>query len=283
MIGRNGVLIDDRCAVWEDDSPRLLRRLGRHEFGFDLADYAVRNLGYIHLRPCGTSIVVSLREKTFSRQSLITALYQIAERRAQRIMLSIFSGEEISHRIFTRFGDFTAYADAIAEGEPTNIGRLFAFELDARVLQSRDYMPARPMINHWRACRGRMDEDFFEIFGGKFFQQRATLVRKASPSHFVFEHFGSGVKTMLPCEALRMVGRDISDAPDSEYAAWVAESFAEAAAGERPRIKAVRARINLAGGAAINGSYNRVLLPWRRGTDTMVLGMSILRERSLAS
>jgi len=284
MTGRAGLLIDDRGEVWADDCPVLMHRLGRKEPDFDLVGYAVRNLGFIHLLPNGANLRVSAREKLFSPEALITALYWIVDCRPQRIMLAVFTGETWTYKIFPNIGLFTAYAERMAAGEPTVPGRLFAFKQDAKVLRCRDFAPVRPVLAHWRAARGCMDEDFSKIFRGKFLQQRGVLVRRISPSAgFTIEHFGVGIRTMLPCEALRMVGREVGDAPDAEYSKWVADSFAEAAADERPRIETVRARINISGGAAIDASYHRVLLPWRRGTDTMVLGMSILRERSLVA
>ena len=283
MTGRIGVLIDDQGVVWADDAPELMRQLGRREAGFDLAAYAVRNLGWIHLRAHGVNLRASLREGMFNHEALIGALYQIVEWAPQRIMASVFLGEDWSYKIFSKIGEFTGYLEAMAVGEPTVPGRLFAFEHDVTVLRSPEYTAVRPMLSYWRRSRGEMGEGFSEIVCGKFFQQRATLVRKASPTRLVCEHVGIGIKALRPCEALRMLGRDMGDAPDSEYSQWVAESFAEAAAGERPRIASIRARINTSDGGALNGSYCRVLLPWRRGTDTMVLGMSILRDRSVVA
>lgn len=282
MTGRVGLLIDDKETVWADDSPELLRRLGHREASFDLAAYAVRNLGYIHLEPRGENLSVSLRQGAFSHETLIATLYQIVDQAPQRIMLRVFSGEDWSYEIFANLGPFTARAEAIVAGEPLTTKRWLAFRHDTRVLRSREYAAFRPMFAYWKACRARMGNDFEEIFRGSFFQQRGTLARKASRSlRFMYECFGTGIRTMLPCESLCMVGRDIDDAPDIEYARWVAESLAETVADGQPRIETIRARINLSDGGAIKTSYNRVLLPWRRGTDAMIMGLSILRERSV--
>jgi hypothetical protein len=284
MLARRGKLIDDQGVIWADDSFDLLHRLGRREADFNLAAYAIRNLGYIHLRPYGAGLCVAVRAKAFSQETLIATIYEIVDWAPERILLAVFADEQWHYQLCPSLGSFTAKAEALAAGEPITNKRWFSLELDPKTLRSRTYAAVHPMLRYWKATRGRMEDDFWNVFRGGFFQQRGTLVRRASPSSFICEHFGIGIKAMRPCEALRIVGRDIADAPDHEYASWVAESFAEAANGVRPRISTVRARINTSDGGAINGSYNRVLLPWRRGRgDTLVLGMSILRERSVVA
>jgi len=283
MGTRLGLLIDDRGQAWSDDAPELYRRLGCQAAGFDLAGYAVRNLGFVHLRPHSCGMRVDLRASCFTTESLITTLYAIADRQPPRILLASFTGEQWRYEICSDIGFFTKRAQALAAGEPVRSKRLFAFDLDAKALRSSRYRAVRPMLKHWRSARGRMDEGFDAIFNETFFQERATLVRSVGrESRFVFEHFGAGIKTMTPDELMQLKGRDICDVHDREYGAWVAESFAEAAFGQRPRVAAIRAAIKTSEGLTVLGTYSRVLLPWRRGADeTFVLGISVLRERSI--
>ncbi|HUK07725.1 MAG TPA: hypothetical protein VLX09_07660 [Stellaceae bacterium] len=282
MTGRTDVLIDDRGSVWPDDSPSLLDRLGCRASDFDVAGYAVRNLGFIHVRAHGAGVRVALRRKMFSYETLIAALYEIVDWAPRRILLAVLSDGAWSLQMCATLGMFTARAEALAAGEPLTTKRWFAIEHDPKILYSRDYSVIWPMLACWRASRGKMGDAFFQIFRGKFYQQRATLVRRASNSSpWIFEHFGTGIKTVRPCEALALVGSEMTQTPDPEYGSWVAESFAEAGAGRRPRVESVRAKIRTWDDATIDASYSRVLLPWRRGADDLVLGMSILRDRSL--
>jgi len=93
----SGILIDDRGESWSDNSPDLARRLGYREPDFDAVAYAVRNLGFIHVRRHEEGVRVSLRSGTFSLLTLAAALYVLIDRRPRRIVLSVFWGEEWSY------------------------------------------------------------------------------------------------------------------------------------------------------------------------------------------
>ena len=89
---------------------------------------------------------------------------------------------------------------------------------------------------------------------------------------------GYGIEVFRPCESLLMTGRDISEQHDGDYGAWVADAYGATLAASRPTFQSVRAQINVTAGQAVEGRYDRLLLPWRgaRG-ERYVMGVSVTR------
>ena len=108
-----------------------------------------------------------------------------------------------------------------------------------------------------------------------------TLVLRQLPSssRLVYEHFGTGIKVMRPCEAFAMIGCDAHDVPDQEYGSWVAGCSDEALSRRRLRLEAVRATVRTSG-PTLRVRYDRLLMPWRTERDRYVLSVSMRRELS---
>jgi hypothetical protein len=275
------VLIDEKgeaCPVHG-----MASRLGCRDPDFDLPAYAVRNLGCIHIRPQMGGTRVALRAGNFSLITLTGALLHLIERQPTRIMLALLGEDGWAYEIYTSVGSFAERAEAVAAGEP--IGQCTPWTAAGRDLESLaepGFATVQPLVRLWRANRGRLPGDFAAALSALGLARRSVVVRQpAGSSRLVFEHFGTGIKMMRPCECLMAVGRDIDDVPDRAYASWVAESYAETIASRRPRLDSVRASIRTSEAATIRVRYDRLLVPWRRGDDMYVFGISMRRELSI--
>jgi hypothetical protein len=279
----SGILIDDRGKAWPDNSEMLARRLGYREPDFDAPAYAVRNLGFIHVRQHEEGVRVSLRSGTFSLLSLTAALYLLLDRRPPRIVLAVFWGEDWSYEMFTSLGAFTERTEDLAAGEPVaGRPRWLAVEKKLDALRKPAFRTVRSVVDLWKANRGRLNEDLYQALQRADLLERAVLVRKLPrSSRLVYEHFGVGIKLVRPCETFVMVGRDAHDLPDKEYGGWVAETYSEALSGRRLRLDGIRATISTSQAATLRVRYDRLLMPWLRGgSDLFVLGLSMRRELS---
>jgi hypothetical protein len=279
----SGILIDDRGQPWADNSPALAQWLGYRDPDFDAPAYAVRNLGFIHVRQHDEGIRVSLRSGTFSLLTLTAALYALIDRRPRRIVLAVFWGEDWSYEMFTGLGSFAERAEDLAAGEPiAGRPRWLAAEKKLEALDLPAFEQVKPVVDLWKANRGRLSEELSQVLRATDLLQRAVLVRKLPrSSRLVYQHFGGGIKMMRPCETLVMIGRDAHDVPDKEYGAWVADSYAEAVSRRRLRLDGVRATVGTSQSAKLRVRYDRLLMPWRRrGSDLFVLGLSMRRQLS---
>src|SRR5215470_2308703 len=278
----SGILIDDCCEVWSDSSPELARHLGYREPDFDAPGYAVRNLGFINVRQHAEGVRVSLRSGTFSLLTLAAALYLLVDRRPRRIVLAVFWGEDWSYEMFTTLGSFAERAEDLAAGEPI-VGRprWLAVEKKLEALELPAFEKVKPVVELWKVNHGRLSRELIQILRETDLLQRAVLVRKLpQSSRLVYEHFGGGIKMMRPCETLAMIGREAHEVPDKEYGNWVADSYGEALSRRRLRLDGVRATVGTSQSATLRVRYDRLLMPWRRGSDLFVLGLSMRRELS---
>ncbi|HKX07407.1 MAG TPA: hypothetical protein VJN67_04405 [Stellaceae bacterium] len=278
----SGILIDDRGEPWSDNSPDLARRLGYRDPDFDAPAYAVRNLGFIHVRLHEEGVRVSLRSGRYSLLTLTAALYALIDRRPRRIVLAVFGGEDWSYEMFTNLGSFAERAEDLAGGEPiAGRPRWLAAEKKLDALDRPAFRQARLVVEFWKSNRGRLSDELYDVLRATDLLERAVLVRKLPRStRLVYQHFGGGIKMMRPCETFSMIGRDAHDVPDGEYGAWVADHYAEALQRRRLRLDGMRAVVGTSLSATLRVRYDRLLVPWRRGADQYVLGLSMRRELS---
>jgi hypothetical protein len=278
-----GILIDDRGEAWPDNSEMLARRLGYREPDFDAPAYAVRNLGFIHVRQHEEGVRVSLRSGTFSLLSLTATLYLLLDRQPPRIVLAVFWGEDWSYEMFTSLGPFAERTEDLAAGEPVaGRPRWLAVEKNLDALRLPAFDRVRPVVDLWKASRGRLSEDFYRTLSASDLMHRILLLRRLPrSSRLVYEHFGGGIKVMKPCEAFTMIGRDAHEVADKEYGGWVAECYGRAASRHRLRLEAVRATVRTSEAATLRVRYDRLLMPWRRtDADLFVLSVSMRRQLS---
>jgi len=277
----SGILIDERGEPWADDSPELARRLGYREPDFDAPAYTVRNLGYIHVKLLEEGVRVSLRARSFSLLTLTALLYLLIDRRPRRLVLAVFSGEDWSYEMFTNIGSFAERAEDLAAGNPVaGRPRWLAVQKNLDALNRPHFERVRPIVNLWRSSRGRLNAEIFDTLSAAGLMQRSLLLRRIpGTSRLVYEHFGSGIKVMRPCETFAMVGCDAHDVYDQEYGGWVADCYDRALTRRRLRLEAARATVRTPG-ATLRVRYDRLLMPWRAERDLYVLSISMRRELS---
>ena len=81
------MLVDAEGAVWSANPPFLWVRPRQPEA--NIVDYAVLNLGFIHIWPVdGSSIVVSLRPDLVCPKTMAAACYAMADLRPVRVFIS---------------------------------------------------------------------------------------------------------------------------------------------------------------------------------------------------
>ena len=274
-----GIVVDRRGKAWPADSAELARKLGCRQIGDDVASYAVRERACIYVVQRANGARVALSLGRFTQKGLLGALLALDSIPA-RILLSAFDGGQWSHRMFSNLARFAEYAETVAEDEP--LGRRepwLATPLQLEALSQPSLAKLEPLFQLWRASRGRMSEEVNPLLDRVGLRRRTTIARQLPRSErLVFEQVATGLTLMRPCEWLQRVGRDIGDLPDRAYGANGNKGYFEVAADRGPRLETVRAVCLTSAGTTMRSCYDRLLLPWRRGGDLLVLAASTLRD-----
>lgn len=286
MLG--AMLIDDNGDCWPLGSPRLREILMCPDPDFDVADYAVRNLGYVLLRRQGRMVRAEMRPPLVKPVTLIGVYYSLIDLNPDQILLSRLNADESRHELFDDISEFAATLERDIEDDGVQRHRP-TYALSSRSLRHLDrsrYARFAPIMQLWREVRGDMPSDLVPRLCRHGVQARAALVRNPNGTgRLVYEHVGSGYTFVgNACLPLTLIGEEIEMLPDREYGGWAARSYYECLADEAPRLETVSAVMRRSDGQRLWSYYDRVLLPWRgRGGTRFVLGLSEVRRRMLAA
>jgi hypothetical protein len=277
------VLIDEAGETWPANSAALARRLGHSDARLDLASFAVRERGFIHIRRFEDGARVALRPGAFSRVALAGALQFLNDMAPRRILMLLTSPEGSDIELFASVFAFVERAEYLTADPPIEIKvpRL-CIERSLRNLTTGAFASVRPIIDFWTEQRGYLGRGYQNLTIAYPAFRRTVLVRKAG-SRLVTEYIGSGFGHLKAAEVTHRIGRDFTEMPDRDYGSWVAEAYLEASEGNRLRVESVRAQVRTSSAATLQARYDRILIPWRWRNDTFVMGASIRRELLVAS
>jgi len=275
----DGILIDEKGRRCPDRSWELARRLGKIDRDLDPAAFAVRERGFIHIRPQETGARVALRVGGFNLETLAGALYELKERRFPRIILAMFTEGEWFYEMLGGAWEFADRAEHLLAGG-TAAPRLpwLAAERSLAALGLPDFAQVRPLVELWRRCCGRMPVDLERLLAGLGLLDRMILVRPRR-SGFVFAHLGGSIECVRPGHNVLLLDRAVHDQHDRDYGAWVERAYAENLSLGRPHLQSIRATVRLSETTAAQGRYDRLTLPWDgSANDRFLMGISLTRE-----
>lgn len=285
---QGAVVIDDNGEAWALGAPRLRGLLNSPATDRDIADYAVRHLGFVLLRTRGRIARAELCPALVKPVTLVGVYYTLLDWRPQRILLSRFRSDGTDLEILDDLSEFAATVER--DVEDAGLQRLRpAFTLARRSwrqLGRPRYARFGPAVALWGATRGRLPGDMVAFLHRYGLQGRASLVRNpANSGRLVYEYSGSLYSYLSrPCQSLTLIGQDIEKLPDPDYGSQAAESYYACLADLAPRVETVNAVMRRDDGRRVWSYYDRILLPWQSADGTrFVLGLSELRRRLLAA
>ena len=275
-----GMLIDPRGRVWPDDSWDLARRIGYKDVRDEVATFAVRERGFVHLRPRTDGMHVALREGRFNLTAFAGLMLELGRTKPPRILLRVLAEDGPNFQLFTDLHDLSTHLEALSQDKPVQarIPRL-SERRNPRVLTMPTFAPARLIVELWERTRGELTDEVHGALRTRGLLPRTILVRQvAETSRLVTEHFGTGIMIMEPEEARLAVGRDLQDQPDRAYGEWMAEAYAETLWHCRLRVDSCRALVRTSAATTLRTRYDRVLMPWHSGSDLFLMCLSLRRE-----
>jgi hypothetical protein len=272
------LLIDDAGEAWTAAEFAAHLRAPGH----GLLDYAVRELGYVLIRPQRKGTEVAFSAQRLGLRTLAGALLTLARLGSARILAAAFAGDAWSYRLCRGVAAFGAHAEALAAGQSHGEDAPWlAVERGLEDLAQPEFTPLWPLLEVWRANRGRLSDEVGAVLRRSGLYGRSVLVRQTAPSRLIVEHSGAAIGVQRPCEHLQWVGGPVENLPDRAYGAWAAESYTVALAGRRARFEHVRAAFRTSDARLCRAVYDRLLLPWQEADGDLRL-LIVSRRRTLS-
>lgn len=278
MIGLD-VLVDDDGKVWWTGSAALRRSLRIEERDFDLTGYLIRNMGFARFRIGRTAgrIVVQprfLTKATF--ESLVHVMIQheparfVIETVDTPMPIEIFPDLEDA---VSRLSDLSAVGGNVVRGdfssEPLSLCRL---------KQNSRLLPLAALLHQWRVKNGVLGNNLSAELADPTLLGRTLMLRVSERGdEGIAEHVGDGFSWLSPQWRFSMLGQGVSGQPDPSYGKNAATAYGDTDRSQKPRLELVDAVIKIPGSPLRHARYQRLLLPWRRGSTRFVSVASVVR------
>lgn len=276
---RISVLIDDQGTCWPAGSRELFARLGNSDPDFDMAGYAVRNLGFIEVEGDADSIQLRLRPSTIDPKALAALFYLLSDTTPRRVVLGYFInawGYEIcpgNEKVFVRIEELVQDA-----ARRRSDGAYLSTRKDpAGLVDSRDTLLSF-LFAKWRASFGVFHDSMMDDLATLGLLDRTLIVDYYGGSDIlIIKNWGKGLRFFGSDWTTKAPGHSMENQPDRDYAAWVARGYREAVQAKGPIFEQIDAVIRAQANSPTRREYERLILPWRTPHGDVVLtGTSML-------
>jgi hypothetical protein len=271
-------LFDDRGEVWDAMSHGLAHALSASIGGSELANYAIRNLGYVAVSEGNGSARIRLRPAAASPIALSALIYWLNDRPLDRILIS-FLERDWMHEMFgscreavARLLSLCTFDQNAGTGEFLRQTR----ELDELPAAS----PLRGLLDIWTDTFGLEDrERLWKITSQALNGRYALLEVPDRSSQIVFREVGPGFLSFNDRWRAQASGLRLEDQPDYSYGKWLTATYRDAARCGRPMLEDVDAIVRNPGGDRRRVRYRRLLLFARRQPQALsVLSASVIDD-----
>jgi hypothetical protein len=272
------VLIDDQGTFWDSSSPKLQAALETSLTGKDLAEYCVKNLGYVAAKPGDSSHQVWLRPSHVAPTALAAALYWLGDQKSARLGVSYYVDKQWAHEIHG--SNDMALKGIIARVNSAQAQRQDAVRTRRRAPQGLPAShPLRYSLEQWRASFGRSSGDQLEDAKRHAVNGRYILLHAPSSSpRIIIKEVGPGMPAGAKHWLSRAVGMRIEDQPDTVYGRLCADIYRHVKDRAQPILDDVDAFVEWPGLGRQRRRYQRLILPFQaKGGDVYVylLGTSL--------
>ena len=276
-----GILIDKRGRLWHAGDNRLRRSFGAQCSDDVLAQFLVRNLGFICYRASDDSCAIRLSLSRLQFKSYAALCSLIDERKPRRISVSWFDGRW--------------HSEICREGRGA-LDKILRLSTNVRSSSDIKYLnmarspqslcegnPLHQLLGVWREKSGHLDIDrhsavLMDRLCGKF----VLVHRDASTSKLVFSRIGAGLEMYHKGWARNLIGAPIDHQPDVRYAQSVANCWREAMLLNEPVLKDVDAIVNdPVIGRTYRANYTRLTLPIEATSGSTHLLSASVTDRTI--
>jgi len=269
------VVVDDRGELWHAGSVELRRRLGDERPNFNVAEYAVRNLGFIDLHIRAQSLQVTCRPEFVNPISMVGLRYLLIDLQPRRIMLKLFR-DGWQYEIVAGVDDVVDKIENLAKEAQRNF---FRRPLALSTIEGDKRLRFHKLLSAWRECEGSIAALPTSLLEKADALDRSITVKLGSSGRMSIVERGSGFGFYGLGWHSDAIGRPFEEQPDQNYAAWLRDDYLESIGTAAPRFDWVDATIAAAPDLRRRVVYERLILPWRTGSgDRLASGFSIIRS-----
>lgn len=267
-------LIDDAGKWWQSPSADLQARLGYQDPDFDLAGYAVRNLGHVELKIEAARRAIAFRPYCVNNRAIQEVIGHLASAGEGPIILRYFVDKwqeetlDGPREAVERLG-LLANLDRQRGGMPAFVST----QRNLADLARPEFQAFEPLFRKWRVQLHRFGDQTVDFLVRYNLLSRTVIAsRNTATREPVFKFIGDGFSFYESDWGLKAIGEPIANQPDRDYGRWTAKIYENAIDGDQPVLEDVDARIWGGPGLGTRHSrYRRLLLPWTTSSNEKVV------------
>jgi hypothetical protein len=259
------------------DSAEFLAAVGDTAADYDIAAFAIKNLGFIRFQILDDSIIeIELHPRNVELPTLLAVQQQLLTSHVKLFRIKFL---EISWR---------SEITSSAEGAVSRLSELCTpafspISSEKYVVEPKDYSALlrdegsqlRLMAQKWRMSFGHFSPSVISFAIEHRLLSRMMIAGiKPHRREPVFRFIGDGFNWLATDYQFNGIGEKIENLPDREYGAWVAEFYKSVANAGQPRYDHVTAAIQGTSGATAPYRYERLLLPWKTPSEEIFVTLS---------
>jgi hypothetical protein len=260
------------------NSEEFLALLGDHAPDYDAVSFAVKNLGFIKFQIIGQSIIeIDLHPRNVELSALLAAQQQVMGCRIDLFRIQYFDTEWHSEILSSAENTVARLSELCTPiSTPPTLERFIVEPRDLSVLFHDEENQMRPLAQKWRVSFGHFDPGIITLAVRHHLLSRLIIIgirpREQEP---VWRFVGDGFQWMGGTQ-LTLQGQKVGNISDKEYGGWAGEYYKAVAASGQPRYDLVTTQIqyeNEEGKPWRPIRYERLLLPWKTGSEEVLVTM----------
>jgi hypothetical protein len=275
-VNMKAFLFDDRGEMWEATSGRLASELCASISGTELADYAIRNLGYVSVSESNGSVRVRLRPAAVSPIAFSALCYYLMDRKPERIVLSRLERDWSHEFIGADVNMLRRLVHLVPVNHADRVG-----DFVSQVKKAEGIAPTNPLAALLKLSQEEGEPLEFERISRLLEQGMAgryVMVQTGETSSDVFlRAVGPGFLSYDDGWRSRATGLRVEDQPDYYYGRWVAQAYRDTTSDGAPRLEDVDAIVSTPRVGRSRIRYTRLIVPIRSSSGTAcLLGASLI-------
>ncbi len=269
-------LIDPSGRWWRWPSPVLAEKLGFPDADFDLAGYAVRNLGYVWLMVDNNVTFLQFRAGSVGGATLGSLKPYLQNAAPDKPVGLVYFASGWMEEVYTEPPPLLRRLTALAALREPRMRDLFMRQT------SRPDDPAAGLLGQlyalWRDSGGRLGPGARDFLRRSGLEQRTVLSEAHGDGSIRVVASGAGFSIYDSFQMQQLVGRPIAEQPDQAYGQWVAQAYADCRDAATPLADDIDAIVEAPDHDPRRRRYQRLILPWRDAENRLLLsGSSVMK------
>jgi hypothetical protein len=279
------LLVGPDGKLWLPGSRDFVHHVGRPSNNGESSAYATKDLGFATFQLNRGRARVVVRREMLSLACFRQLTELLIEYEPERIVIEHARPAEEPIEIAGNVNDALARLDDLRGRNPGEAQRppFFIEPLGLDRLRHPKRKQLWRLYTKWKRSRGQMSLAEFSSAVSNPYSAEAFIARLPHHDRPIIETWPRYIKAYKPCEAVILLGREITDQPDTAYGHAVAPGYVSVNREERPRLELVEAVVHQASGLKRRSRYERLLLPWRAGAgERLVVSESLIRTARIS-